>query len=369
MGTVTPTGERGAGTPWAAGRGLVAHVREDVTDRLRCTWESWSRVPPPQQGRHPDPLADDVAVDSQRWSFARRRAWAGPEMAAFRAALALPGSDDVRRGVLDDLATYYGLTEEECRLRCIDWEAASVAEWEAGPRTTDEGRLQFYRSTTSWAFDLLWWAYLQAEGMGDPQTVLAVQLARRLAPAGRHLDFGSGVGVTAQVFSAFGFRSDLADISSTLLDFARFRLGRRDVRAGYLDLAADDVPVSAYSVVTAIDTLAHVPDVAATAQQLHASLLPGGLLFAGIDARPPAPESGWHLVDDEWSARQALQRVGFAPVRRLGPQLLCYRRVDARSVPHQVRSAVDGVWLTSGLGRSARRAVVSGVRAARDLRS
>ncbi len=286
-------------------------------------------------------------------------------MGALRRALARPGSDDVRAGVLGDLAEYFGMDAEECRRRCIDWEAESVAEWGAEPRDSDDARLRFYRSTTSWTFDLLWWAYRQAEGFGDPQTVMAVQLARRVAPGGRHLDFGSGVGVTSQVFAAFGYETDLADISSSLLDFARFRLQRRGVAATYLDLTEQRLPIGAYSVVTAIDTLAHVPDVRATSAQLHASLRPGGLLFAGIDSRPPSDASSWHLVDDEWTARRDLQRAGFEPVRRLGPQLICYRRVDPGTAWHRLCMLRDNVVLTSRMSRATRSALVATVASAR----
>lgn len=286
-------------------------------------------------------------------------------MAALRWALAEPGTADTRAGVLRDLSTYFGLPEEECLRRCLDWEAASVAEWASEPRDSHAARVRFYRSTTSWAFDLLWWSYLQSEGFGDPQMVMAARFARRMVPTGRHLDFGSGVGVTSQVFAALGYATDLADISASLLEFARFRLDRRGLAPRYVDLTTDTLPEGAYSVVTAIDTLTHVPDVAATAALLHASIVPGGLLFAGIDARPPSPESSWHLTSDEWAARRELQHAGFTPVRRLGPLLICYRRVNPGSVSGRLRDARDRAVLTSRAGRTARRGVVTAVGNAR----
>jgi len=337
-----------------------------LPDRLRYTWQNWSRIAPASQGRHPDPADPAVArPDPTRWSAERRRAWDGPEMAALRWALAEPGTADTRAGVLGDLSLYFGLSEDECLTRCLDWEAASVAEWASERRDSDAARVRFYRSTTSWVFDLLWWAYLQSEGFGDPQTVMAAQFARRAAPHGRHLDFGSGVGVTSQVFAALGYATDLADISASLLEFARFRLDRRRLTARYIDLTTGALPEGAYSVVTAIDTLAHVPDVAATAELLHTSIAPGGLLFAGIDARPAGPASSWHLVGDEWTARRELQHAGFRPVRRLGPLLVCYRRVGKGALVHRLRDARDRAVLTSRWSRTARRGVVTAVGGAR----
>jgi SAM-dependent methyltransferase len=374
-----------------------------VADRLRYTWENWSRVPPASQGRHPDP--GDTTLrrpDPTRWTAGRRRAWASPEMDAFRGALAAPGTADVRArvldvragvvdlragvvdvragvvdlpagvvdvraGVLDDLATFFGISTHECVRRCLGWEADSVAEWASESRETDEARLRFYRSTMSWAFDLLWWAYLQAEGFGDPQTVIAARVAARRCPGGRHLDFGSGAGVASQLFAALGYQSDLADISASLLEFARFRLERRGVGARYLDLTVDPLPSGTYSVITAIDTLAHVPHLATTARELHSALIPGGLLFAGIDARPRAPEAAWHLVEDEWTARRELQSAGFEPVERLGPQLICYRRVHPGARMRRLREVRDAALLTSAASRTARRAVVGAVRGARSF--
>ena len=50
--------------------------------------------------------------------------------------------------------------------------------------------------------------------------------------------------------------------------------------------------------ITAIDTLAHVPDVAGTARQLHATMRPGGWLFANVDVRSDGAASAWHLQSD-----------------------------------------------------------------------
>ena len=86
------------------------------------------------------------------------------------------------------------------------------------------------------AFDLLWFAYLQAEGYGLPTSVLALQAIGTRDHGPAHLDFGSGAGVTSQVFARAGYETTLADISTSLLDFARFRLSRRGAIARFIDL-------------------------------------------------------------------------------------------------------------------------------------
>ena len=262
---------------------------------------------PVGQGLHPDPLDPAVSPPSTVSCPAWRAALTSDELQRFRDALRLPPDSDVRAGVLDDLSSYFGISSDECVERCIHWEESSVTEWFERTRQTPGGLLDFYRSTQSWAFDLLWFAYLQVEGYGFPASVIAARdLRHRHVVPGTHLDFGSGVGVTSQLFAALGYETHLGDVSTSLLEFARFRLDRRGQAATYLDLAARELEAERYDVVTAIDTLAHVPDLAGTACRLHTALRPGGWLFANVDVR--APET-----------RQRLASAG----RRHAPTLSC----------------------------------------------
>jgi SAM-dependent methyltransferase len=208
-------------------------------------------------------------------------------MELFRASLRLPGITDVRAAVLDDLSTYSGLSVEECVERCRNWESWSVKEWSAADRSSKDGMTDFYRTTESWAFDLLWFAYLQAEGYGLPTSVLALQAigARDHGPA--HLDFGSGAGVTSQVFARAGYDTALADISTSLLDFARFRLSRRGQEARFIDLNDERLGTGRYDVITALDTLILIPDLPDVVAGLHRALRPGGWLITNFDVRPP----------------------------------------------------------------------------------
>jgi SAM-dependent methyltransferase len=168
----------------------------------------------------------------------------------------------------------------------------------------------FYRTTQSWAFDLLWFAYLQAEGYGLPTSVLALQAISARDHGRAHLDFGSGAGVTSQVFARAGYETTLADISTSLLDFARFRLSRRGAASRFIDLNDEEIGTGRYDVITALDTLILVPDLADVVAGLHAALRPGGWLITNFDVRPPSPENAWHLYDDDLNLRAVLHRAG-----------------------------------------------------------
>jgi ubiquinone/menaquinone biosynthesis C-methylase UbiE len=272
-------------------------------------------------------------------------------MQAYRAGLVLEDRPDVRASILDDLSIHFGLSPAECVQRCIDWEQWSVQEWHAGRRDSAESLADFYRTTQSWAFDLSWYAYLQSEGMQYPVPVV---IARALpasirARGARHLDFGSGIGDTAQLFARLGFETTLADISTSLLAFARFRLERRGERAEYVDLNELIPGPANYDFVTAIDTLVHVPDLPSTARMLHRALKPGGYLFTNFDVRPPTPENAWHLYHDDVPLYWQLQRAGFEPVQNLDRRITCFQRVEPVGLEHRIRGVRDAVLLRSPL--------------------
>jgi len=278
------------------------------------------------QGHHVDPDAPGTPPPATaRWSAAHTRAVASPTMALFRDALRPVGGGGERTGVLDDLARYFGMSPEEVLARCLDWESASLEEWEARPRDTPAAIADFYDTATSWAFDLSWYNYLQVSGTGYPKSVIVADRLRP-EPGSRVLEYGSGVGVTAQLFAALGCEVTLADVARPLLDFARWRLEARGVEAAYVHLPAV-LPPAAFDVVTALDVMAHVPpaELRATVEALHATLRPGGLFVTGFDVRRPSRRNAWHLYADDLPLRWEISRAGFRRVDLIDASVWIYR--------------------------------------------
>ncbi len=287
---------------------------------------------------HPDP-AQDRAPDPDHLPTGWRRSLGSPLMAEFRAALRLRDGMSIRASVIDDLCTYYTCSEEECVDKSVHWGRYFDEEWDAAPSPED-----FHRSTTSSSFSLLWYAYCQAEGYVWPGPVSMTELVLRTGMrSGAHLDFASAVGVTSQLFARIGFRTTLADISTSMLDFARFRLQRRGAAAAYIDLNEASLPPSAFDVITATDVLWLVSDFKATVAELHRALKPGGLLYANI-APSGAKSARWELQRDEMSLRRRLQNAGFEPIRH-APAL--YRKTTAGGPMHSYRRARDKVLLSN----------------------
>ena len=297
-----------------------------------------------KQGEHIDPLAPGyVPPDPSEMADAWKAALVSREHRLYRQALLLPGITDPRAAVLDDLSAYYQLDPAECVERCINWEAWSVREWSEADRSTPEGMRAFYNSTKSWSFDLVWYAYLQAVGAMYPGAVIASRALLPPTQAPRCLDFGSGAGDLAQLLTVLGYSVDLADVSRTLLNFARWRLERRGQAAGYLDLNDTSLPEGEYDAVLAKDVLVHVPDFEATVRDLHRALRSGGLLIASFDTRPPSPENAWHLYSDDMQLRHTLQDVGFEQVGSMDGHLFVYQQVEADSPAHLIRKGRNAV--------------------------
>jgi 2-polyprenyl-3-methyl-5-hydroxy-6-metoxy-1,4-benzoquinol methylase len=297
-----------------------------------------------KQGAHIDPLAPGyVPPHPSEMAEAWKAALTSREYAVYQQTLLLPGITDCRTAVIDDLSTFYQMDPDECVSRCINWEAWSVQEWSEADRSTPEGMRAFYNSTKSWSFDLAWYAYLQAVGAMYPAAVIAARTLLPPTQAPRCLDFGSGAGDLAQLLSALGYTVDLADVSRTLLSFARWRIERRGLQAGYIDLNDATLPANEYDAILAKDVLVHVPQFEVTVRDLHRALKPGGLLIASFDTRPPSPENAWHLYDDDMQMRLSVQNIGFEQINGLDSHLFVYRRVEANSPVHLLRKGRNAV--------------------------
>ncbi|MCI4675903.1 glycosyltransferase [Candidatus Mycolicibacterium alkanivorans] len=306
----------------------------------------------PSQGVHVDPTLNPLPT--RAWHPDIAVALESPEMATYRSVLTV-GDQDVRTSILQELSEYHGYSADECLKRCLHWEDWSVEEWAAADRSTPEGIQEFYQSVQSWAFDLMWYAYLQSTGDGYPASVIAARFARNMGTGRDHLDFGSGTGTTAQLFMRLGFRTTLADISDPLLKYAAWRMERHGELAPQIHLTAEELPTDAYDVITALDTLVHVTDFDATARDLHRAVRRGGYLLANFDIRRDGDHgSQWHLYHDIYDIEHRLRAAGFVRTHTFAGITSCYRAVDPTRATFKLAMAADtaGVQLKRAKDRS-----------------
>ena len=216
--------------------------------------------------------------------------------------------------VLDELAEYFAGTDRADLERwCTDATSRLKREWP--PTGTHDARAveRFYDDNEGHIFDLMWWHRL-SDDLSPLAYVVALDFARA-HPGRRYLDFGSGVGSGGLLFARHGFDVTLADISSTLLRFARWRLDRRALRASFIDLKTVALPPAAFDVITAMDVFEHLTDPVGTVDQLAAALKPGGHIF-GRFAAEPDEDRPQHIVFDFGPTLDRFRELGFVEAWR-----------------------------------------------------
>ncbi|QQS49218.1 MAG: methyltransferase domain-containing protein [Acidobacteriota bacterium] len=235
----------------------------------------------------------------------------------WREALLLPGEGDLVSSGVGELAAYFGLDREETERTCLSSLADSKREWESSPRRTPGQIIDFYRRTRSYLFEHVWWHATDEEE--NASNVAILDYARR-SGAKSCLDFGSGVGANAILFARAGFEVTLADVSTTMLEFAGWRLARRGLEARLVDLNQSSLPEGEFEFVTAVDVLEHVADPGATLRRIARSMRHGGRLVfnyrAGVD-----PERPMHILPHAGHVLGNLRRAGFRDISSSEPDL------------------------------------------------
>ena len=259
--------------------------------------------------------------------------------------------------VLEELAEYFDVDVEEARRRTVEWETESVEQWHAADRSTESAITEFFRTQTSWIFDTMRYHAEQCVGEAYPQSVDVAAHLPVSAP-GNHLDYGAGPGTSSLFFHELGWDITLADISSSFLDFARWRIERRGIAASFIDTASQELPEATFDLVTAFDVIAHVPDSSAALRAVRTSMRSNGVLLFNIDSRPRTHTTEYHFYQSHFPVLRDIRSLGFRRLPRIGPFYVfraCERSVVARwavTVADRLRYNV----VISRLGQVARRA-------------
>jgi 2-polyprenyl-3-methyl-5-hydroxy-6-metoxy-1,4-benzoquinol methylase len=189
-----------------------------------------------------------------------------------------PETHDLRAELVRQAAEYFQLSEDEVARLATGAVARFADEWRAravNPKDP-ESVVRFYNETKTDIFELLEW---HATNDIHARSVVCADLALRLAPGNRVLDYGSGIGSDAIVFARHGFNVTLADVSEPKLAFAAWRGRRHGFEFNAIDLKREMPERAAFDAVVCFDVLEHIPEPVTAVRVIRDALRPGGLLF------------------------------------------------------------------------------------------
>jgi len=267
----------------------------------------------------PDRLKDAwKAVEAQAMTAAefdeRRREWLEEYRQIWRTALLLGDQGDLPASLVAEIALFSGESRAEVERRCRRAVTVIADEWNNEVSSSDRESVErYYDRSEGYIYDLMWWHALRDDD-SPLGYVTALDFARQ-HHCSKYLDFGSGVGAGALVFANEGFSVSLADISSTLLNFSRWRLTRRGVAAQFIDLKTSRLPSDAFDIISAMDVFEHLVDPVDALNELHRSLIPGGYLFGRFAAEEDATHPQ-HIVLDFAPTMKRMSELGFMEVWR-----------------------------------------------------
>ena len=228
-------------------------------------------------------------------------------------ALTLEGQEDLQQSLLHELGLYMkcgNLTEIERRCRRAVENLAN--EWRDKVDSNDRISVEnFYNETEEEIYELIWWHTL-SEDLSPLSYVTALQFAQRES-CRNCLDFGAGVGSGSLLFVRGGLKVGMADISSPLLEFSRWRFQVRRLPGEFFDLKNTELPSESFDMVTAMDVFEHLADPVDAVEKLFDVLKPGGFLFGRFSAEPNE-DRPMHVVEDFGPTLKCLRDLGFIEV-------------------------------------------------------
>jgi SAM-dependent methyltransferase len=111
----------------------------------------------------------------------------------------------------------------------------------------------FYRTSRGYLYDLT------AFAMSGTKAPYLAELRRLVAPGGRILDYGCGIGADGLRLLDAGYKVDFADFDNPSTRYLRWRLAHRGLSATVYDVERDEIPGD-YDAVYCFDVIEHIDD-------------------------------------------------------------------------------------------------------------
>lgn len=218
-----------------------------------------------------------------------------------------PATGNLRSELTRELSEYCASPVPDIEARLADATVRFTEEWRSRVTDPSDERAvtSFYNESATELFDLAQW---HAEDSIHCRTLVCAEIASQRS--GRTcLDYGSGIGSDALAFAAAGFDVTLADVSSPLLAFARWRCERRGFSVKTIDLKREPLPSRRFDAVLCFDVLEHIHRPLRTLDRIHDAMTPGGLLFVHAPFGKD-PERPMHVVHTD-VVTPKMRSIGF----------------------------------------------------------
>ena len=208
-------------------------------------------------------------------------------------ALMLPQQNDLLHSLVTELSEYTGLDPEHVEAQCAQSLKSSAQAWQTQSRNDETSILKFYDEYADYIFEEASLNNLHRRLESCFEVLKDIR-----AHGGKTLvDYGSGIGSTALFFQAQGFQLSLADVSTPMLDFCRWRFAKRQLKANVIDLKTEHLPENAFDFIVCFDVFEHLRKPYGHLKALNRAMKTKGLLFIeacfGED-----PERPMHIVRD-----------------------------------------------------------------------
>jgi len=232
-----------------------------------------------------------------------------PYRVEWKKALLCEGETDLRTSLLKEVGAYYHVSDlADIDRSCNGAVDALKSEWHTTVDPQQRSSVENFYENKTHIYDLINWHTLRDDS-GPLAYVVALQIARA-RNVRSCLDFGSGVGSGGLLFCRADIEMTLADISTTLLDFARWRFRLRQLSARCVDLNTMPLPEASFDMILAMDVFEHLVDPVEVVEQLWRALKAGGLLFARIHAAAD-PSHPQHIAADFGPTFARMGELGF----------------------------------------------------------
>lgn len=268
-----------------------------LPDRLRRVWEEADRG---QRTR------EHAAAEQERMLGEYQTLWSH--------ALLRGSETELRTSLMREVAAYYAIADlAEVERRCKTAVEDMRDEWHERIDPQQRASIESFYDSATYIYDLMGWHSLQGD-TGPLAYVLGLEIAQARGVK-QCLDFGAGVGSGALLFDRSGIAMSLADISTTMLDFARWRFAQRHRPVQFYHLHETQLPSEHFDMILAMDVFEHLTDPVATVENLHRALRPGGVLFARIQVED-AGEHPQHIVRDFEPTFARMREIGLVETWR-----------------------------------------------------